>query len=757
MTTAENLTDQLHSLESDLFTAAERDDLQHLLRRDVRARGQAADQRDAKAWSRIQSRADWERFCAPRLEALRQSLGPLPPVSATPRPQVTRRVEGEGFRIENTVYETGPGVVVTANLYLPASPPDRMPAILIIHSHHNPRTQGELMDMGMTWARNGCAVLIPDQFGYGERRQHPPGPRQDYRFRYINGIKLHLIGETLMGWMVRDTIGAVDLLCGRPDVDRDRIILIGAVAGGGDPAAVTAALDPRIACVVPFNFGGPQPESPHPLSEDAEASFNYMGAGYWESTRSLRLSGREGFLPWVIVASVAPRGLIYAHEFSWDQEHDPVWKRLQQVFAWSNASEYLGFTHGAGQVTGRPPESTHCNNVGIPHRRMIHPMLERAFNIPIPQEYQDRLPEEALMCLPPEDQADPDAIPQPRAQREMFAEMGGVRASAMHDTLATLSSLGRRQHLRREWAERLGDIAPQGQPEVKSHTVQQLDKLRIERTILEVESGIPVPLLLLRPLPEDRATGAVVVAVAHAGKQDFLDQRAAEIAALLEAGIAVCLPEVRGTGETRLQAPRQRRSETTNLSVTEWMLGQTLLGARLRDLRSVLRFLRAGHLGTDLKLALWGDSFAPTNPPDFEDPLIEEDEEVLLSEPLGGLLALFGALYEEGVAAVVARRTIAGYQAILRDTFCYVPHDCLVFDALGAGDLAEVAAALAPRPLRLEALVDGRNCPMPVQEVEQRFALTRQAYQPFANQLSLVPESSADLAPWLVQALGDTA
>ncbi len=88
-----------------------------------------------------------------------------------------------------------------------------MPGIVIIHSHHNPKTQGELQDMGMTWARAGCLVLVPDQLGHGERRQHPfvdaksyPKPfkvgRQDYYFRYNLGVQLQLIGDSLMGWMV---------------------------------------------------------------------------------------------------------------------------------------------------------------------------------------------------------------------------------------------------------------------------------------------------------------------------------------------------------------------------------------------------------------------------------------------------------------------------------------------------------------------------------------------------------------------------
>src|SRR4029453_574656 len=148
---------------------------------------------------------------------------------------------------------------------------------LIIHSHHNPRTQGELQDMGMMWARQGCVVLIIDQLGYGERRQHQPGSRQDYRFRYIQGIQLDLIGESLIGWMVWDVRRGLDLLLSRAGVVKDKVILIGSVAGGGDPAAVTAALDSRVACVIPFNFGGPQPETRFPLPEDAEQTFNYLG------------------------------------------------------------------------------------------------------------------------------------------------------------------------------------------------------------------------------------------------------------------------------------------------------------------------------------------------------------------------------------------------------------------------------------------------------------------------------------------------
>jgi hypothetical protein len=110
--------------------------------------------------------------------------------------------------------------------------------------------------------------------------------------------------------MVWDLSRGVDVLLAQRGVDRERIALLGAVAGGGDPAAVTAALDSRVKVVVPFNFGGAQPETKYPLPDDAERTFNYAGGGSWESTRNLRRSAANGFLPWVIVGAAAPRGLV---------------------------------------------------------------------------------------------------------------------------------------------------------------------------------------------------------------------------------------------------------------------------------------------------------------------------------------------------------------------------------------------------------------------------------------------------------------
>ena len=752
------LAAQLRSVQPNLFPDGERKSLARMLRNDVGRRRDAANQRDAQAWAKVKSRSDWEKFRAPRIDALRRSLGHFPAAPKTVNAHVTRTLDGDGYRIENLVYESRSGVFVSANLYLPRSqqsrlrPTGKLPAILIIHSHHNPKTQAELQDMGMTWARQGCAVLVMDQLGYGDRREHAPGPRQDYRFRYINSLQLYLIGDSLTGWMAWDVMRGVDLLLGREEIDRNKVILMGAVAGGGDPAAVVAALDPRISCVVPFNFGGPEPESPYPLPADAETTFNYMGDGSWESTRCLRLSGRDGFLPWVTVASVAPRHLIYAHEFSWDREHDPVWKRLQKVFDFYG-SPRLAFAHGAGLLSGRPPEATHCNNIGAVHRKMIYPPLERWFGIAAPeQDYQQRHRDEDLTSFTPE----LASKLKPRPMHELFGEIGASRATTMRVQLSKLPANEQRQRLRQEWAKLLGNIEPVTASEISkagSEIGNHKPMIQIERIGLEIEPNIVVPMLLLLPQPPASKELPLVVGLSQEGKEKFLSENADAIAELLARNVAVCLPDLRGTGETRPDSPRDRQTEATSVSATELMLGQTLLGSRLRDLRSVLRYLRARGDMKFQRIALWGDSFAPVNPAQFTDPVMGEGEGPPQSEPLGGLLALFGALYEDSVHSVVARRTLAGYQSVLHDRFCYIPHDAIVPGALTAGDLCDVAAALAPRTLRLEGLVDGRNRLMEAQDLRRLFEPTVQAYRAAADKLLLTPGKGDSIAAWLVSSL----
>lgn len=511
-----DLAMRLRELDTNVLSADERkaQRLGEMLSMDVRARRNTVNQRETSAWRNIQSRAEWENYRDARITALRNSLGTFPSPVKDLKIKVARTINGDGYRVENMLFESRPSLWVTANLYSPANPQSAKeitggrPGILVIHSHHNPKTQSELQDMGMLWARQGCVVLVPDQLGHGERRQHPfvdeksysgsfRPSRQDYYFRYNTAMQLHVIGESLIGWMAWDMMRCVDLLLARPDIDPKKIILLGSVAGGGDPAAVTAAIDSRVAAVVPFNFGGPQPETTYPLPANAEDAFNYVGGGSWESTRNLRLSARDGFLPWVIVGSVAPRGLVYGHEFDWDREHDPVWARLQKIYSFYEGDPKLTATVGRGKVTGTAgPDNTHCNNIGAEHRKGIYPAFQQWFGIPVPAtENQQRLPASDLLCLTP----DVSTEINPKSLSEIAAKIGDERLLGARKKLHALTPNARLEILRTDWTRLLGHVDPTNVPTVRMRTAQPFEQGTIERISLEIEPGIVVPIVLLLP------------------------------------------------------------------------------------------------------------------------------------------------------------------------------------------------------------------------------------------------------------------
>jgi cephalosporin-C deacetylase-like acetyl esterase len=571
-----------------------------------------------------------------------------------------------------------------------------------------------------------------DQIGHGERIQNYSWNREAYHSRYMMGMQLYLAGESLVKWMVWDMMRGVDLLLERDDINPDQIILLGAVAGGGDPAAVAAALDKRFAAAAPFNFvrSGPR-------------------WGEWESTRCLRRSIIDRFFPWVIDASVAPRRLVYANEMGWESySNHEAWRWYQKIFGFYGVPDRLDEAHGFGTFPG-PGE---CSNIGPAQRKTLYPELKRWFEIPIPaEEPDDRRPEAELASLNP-------AIASELGMRkihELAREVAVSKLNAARAELRGLEPTARREWLQAKWADKLGDIEPNRRPEATSHWTKQLKTAEVEGITLEVEPGVIIPLLLLRPAKVGGGRLPVVVVVSQGGKERILAHRGSEIEALLQGGRAVCLPDVRGTGETSYEQERGLRSEENSLSATEFMLGNTLLGARIKDLRTVLAYLRGRQDLDPQRIGLWGDSFVPVNPARL---LLDEvpgwqigPEIQQQAEPLGGLLAILGALYENSVRAVAVRHGLVAYLSILDDNFTYVPNDIIVPGILEVGDIADVAGALAPRPVLLEGLIDGRNRLAPEATLRGRLAPLYESYRASSGRLLVRTEAGTpNLAEWLL-------
>jgi len=154
--------------------------------------------------------------------------------------RVVARRRKRGYVVENVVFESRPGFLVTGNFYLPEGK-GPFPAVLEVHGHY-PRGKFEphVQAIASTLAKAGIAVLAVDKAGYGDRWFQ--GHRE--------GVWLPAVGMSLPGLLLWDNVRALDYLQSREEVDASRIGVTGS-SGGGNQTMYLAALDERVTAAVP--------------------------------------------------------------------------------------------------------------------------------------------------------------------------------------------------------------------------------------------------------------------------------------------------------------------------------------------------------------------------------------------------------------------------------------------------------------------------------------------------------------------------
>jgi hypothetical protein len=343
----------------------------------------------------------------------------------------------------------------------------------------------------------------------------------------------------------------------------------------------------------------------------------------------------------------------------------------------------------------------------------------------------------------------------PRTASEIALHLAESRLSEAQATRAALEQRQRLQRLRASLKAKLGDIEPNADAPSRVLWTKQFPNFVIQAVALDTAPEVSVPLLLIKPNASASKRLATVLAFAQEGKAAFLSRRGAELATLVNRGVAICLADVRGTGETE---PEGGSDSVASLVATEFMLGSTGIGVQLKDARTVLRYLsRRGDLDPK-RLALWGDSFAQVNPPGL---LLDQSvrqapgpQVIYESDPLGSVLALLTALYEDNVRAVAARGGLVSWLSALRDRFCYVPEDVIIPGILETTDVADVVATLAPRAVLLEGLVDGRDRLLSASRMENELANAFAAYRSVPSCLVVrerLPEP--ELSMWMAKQL----
>ena len=193
-------------------------------------------------------------------EGMLDSIGGLPDLPARVPATCTGVVEDNGFTIERLLLETLPGVLATANLYLPRAGAGRLPAVLFLSGHaRQAKAHDEYQRVCRSLARAGIAALALDPAGQGERLQSLDPETGAERVGWgttehsYAGLQCSLAGASIARYFIADAMQALTYLASRPELDPSRLGVTGN-SGGGTQSAYLIFLDERLACGAPCTY-----------------------------------------------------------------------------------------------------------------------------------------------------------------------------------------------------------------------------------------------------------------------------------------------------------------------------------------------------------------------------------------------------------------------------------------------------------------------------------------------------------------------
>jgi len=175
----------------------------------------------------------------------------------------------DGYTRETLVFESRPGLEVFAFFLIPDGCEPHSPAVLAFAGHGrgvdvivgirpdgSQRKVGEpeeyAEDYALQCVAAGYPTLAIEQFSFGRRCTKERHGEWDCSC-HEDSMAAIALGESMMGWRVWDAMRALDYMANRPEVNPDRIALIG-ISGGGMATLWTAAMDERVYAAVSSGY-----------------------------------------------------------------------------------------------------------------------------------------------------------------------------------------------------------------------------------------------------------------------------------------------------------------------------------------------------------------------------------------------------------------------------------------------------------------------------------------------------------------------
>jgi len=609
------------------------------------------------------------------LESL--GLSPLPRRTAL-KARITGVLDRPGYRVEKLVFESRPRFYVTSNLYIPKGRKLPAPAILCPHGHRPDAKGSKYQELYIGLAKKGYVVLALDGVGFGERWQ--TGHRCQAA-PYVGG-------QCIAGLEIWDNIRALDYLCSRPEVDRQRIGITGS-SGGGLQILYTIAVDDRLTCAVPVDF---------------VTTYNaFLGTGIIHCICNhvpniMRYADMADLL-----STFAPKPLrIVCGEF------DPQFPAEGARQTFERVKEIYRLYGAESNVTLHVSPTGH--GFELDKRQAAY------------EWFNKWLGNDA-------DAVEPDI--EIESPETLFCFEGG-RLPDPHETVATLSHAQLAELSARRVAVCPGVANSAAVERLRSSIIDEVfggfpnrcplnarvlgksesERFSVERIVFDSETHMPIPALLFVP-EEPQSECPAVVYVDPRGKAAAAQSDGVE--RLLDLGFAVLAVDCRGYGET--YDPRGAyQGESEYLAVTDSvLLGRHLFGMRVWDIIRSADYLLTRKEIDPARIGCAG-------------------------EGIGGLLALFAGALDERFAWVATSGMLCTYVPEKEwldgsvpwgwqpGKYDKVPMSAFIPNILKHADIPDVARLIVNRPLLLDGPADGTGQELTDAQVKTKFGALYECY-----------------------------
>jgi hypothetical protein len=263
-------------------------------------------------------------------------------------------------------------------------------------------------------------------------------------------------------------------------------------------------------------------------------------------------------------------------------------------------------------------------------------------------------------------------------------------------------------------------------PQVLSSNIRK--QLRIEEIQFESEPGVRIVGWLIAP--SHGASRRPCVLYISNGYADEVVGEPSPFDGMLRQGHAVCAVAMRGTGLSTPRPPNggpvfyQQMHLGERFAWANLVLGTSVMGQRVWDILRTLDYLAAR-------------------------PDVDASQIRMVGQEEAGLAALMATVLDDRVQSILLTRMLVSYMSVVQSTDYSLQLDWFVPEILRHFDIADLTAAVYPRPVWIVNGVDASGTTLPMSEVCELYLQRITKNSPALKNLTIANTSQEDGATYL--------